>query len=89
MDRGLVRRRLLRGVAGLVLLPGIALRAFAQKREARLYMCRNTECRWVYDPALGDPDRSIRPGVRFEDLPDTWVCPKCESEKANFFPYWE
>ena len=25
-------------------------------------------CGWVYDPAVGDPDGDIPPGVAFEDL---------------------
>ena len=27
-------------------------------------------CGWVYDPAEGDPDSDIDPGVAFEDLPE-------------------
>lgn len=46
------------------------------------YYC--TACGYVYDPALGDPDRGIAPGTRFEDLPDDWVCPVCGTEKIDF-----
>ena len=31
-------------------------------------------CGWVYDPAVGDPDGDIPPGVAFEDLPEDYVC---------------
>jgi len=33
---------------------------------------------------LGDPENNIPPGTAFEDLPDDWVCPKCEAEKEFF-----
>jgi rubredoxin len=41
-------------------------------------------CNYVYDPALGDPDGSIKPGTPFEKLPDTWVCPLCGAGKEEF-----
>lgn len=41
-------------------------------------------CGWVYDPAEGDPDGGIEPGVAFEDLPDDWVCPICGASKEDF-----
>jgi rubredoxin len=46
------------------------------------YRC--TICGWIYDPALGDPDGSIPPGVPFAQLPDTWVCPVCGADKTAF-----
>lgn len=42
-------------------------------------------CGYVYDEAEGDPARGTPPGTRFEDLPDDWTCPDCESKKADFF----
>lgn len=41
-------------------------------------------CGWVYDPAEGDPDGGIEPGVAFEDLPEDWVCPVCGATKDMF-----
>ena len=41
-------------------------------------------CGYVYDPADGDPDSSVEPGVPFEDLPDDWVCPVCGASKDQF-----
>ncbi len=41
-------------------------------------------CGYVYDPELGDPDSGIKPGVRFEDLPEEWVCPVCGAGKDQF-----
>ena len=41
-------------------------------------------CGWVYDPAEGDPDSDIEPGVAFEDLPEDYVCPVCGATKDLF-----
>lgn len=41
-------------------------------------------CGYVYDPALGDPDRGVAPGTAFEDLPDDWRCPRCKQDKTKF-----
>jgi len=41
-------------------------------------------CGYIYDPALGDPDSGIKPGVAFEDLPKDWVCPVCGADKSQF-----
>jgi class 3 adenylate cyclase/rubredoxin len=41
-------------------------------------------CRWVYDPALGDPESNVSPGTSFEQLPDGWVCPICGSGRELF-----
>ncbi|MBI5572132.1 MAG: rubredoxin [Desulfomonile tiedjei] len=34
-------------------------------------------CGWLYYPVMGDPERNIDPGTRFENLPDSWGCPIC------------
>lgn len=41
-------------------------------------------CGWVYDEAKGDPDYDLKPGVKFEDLPDDFVCPLCGVGKDQF-----
>ena len=46
------------------------------------YVCE--VCGYVYDPAEGDPDNGIPSGTKFEDLPDTWVCPICGASKEAF-----
>ena len=46
------------------------------------YRC--TVCGWIYDPTIGDSDGNIPPGVPFEQLPDTWVCPVCGADKTAF-----
>ncbi|MDH4122692.1 MAG: rubredoxin [Thermoplasmata archaeon] len=48
------------------------------------YVCKYIFCRYVYDPAKGDPDNGVQPGTAFEDLPDNWVCPKCGASKDKF-----
>ena len=42
-------------------------------------------CGYIYDPAKGDIDNGIEPGIAFEDLPEDWVCPLCQAEKEEFF----
>jgi rubredoxin len=46
------------------------------------YVC--TVCGYVYDPAEGDPENGVKPGTKFEDLPNDWVCPVCGAEKNQF-----
>ena len=41
-------------------------------------------CGYIYDPEKGDPDGGIKPGTRFEDIPDEWTCPVCGAEKSQF-----
>jgi rubredoxin len=41
-------------------------------------------CGYIYDPAAGDPDHGVVPGTKFEDLPDSWVCPQCGVGKELF-----
>lgn len=43
--------------------------------------CPEHECSWLYNPARGDVDGGIPPGVAFEDLPDDWECPECGAPK--------
>jgi len=31
-----------------------------------------------------DPDGGIKPGTRFEDIPNEWVCPVCGATKDQF-----
>lgn len=46
------------------------------------YVC--VLCGYTYDPAEGDPDNGVAPGTKFEDIPDTWVCPVCGAGKEDF-----
>ena len=49
---------------------------------AARYVC--SVCGYVYDPVKGDPDSGIAPGTRFEDIPDSWICPVCGADKSKF-----
>jgi len=39
------------------------------------YLC--SMCNYVYDEKRGEPHHGIKPGTKFEDLPDDYVCPVC------------
>jgi flavin reductase (DIM6/NTAB) family NADH-FMN oxidoreductase RutF/rubredoxin len=52
------------------------------KKGLPKYKC--TVCGYVYDPIKGDEDSGIKPNAKFEDLPETWVCPVCGADKAVF-----
>lgn len=43
-------------------------------------------CGYIYDPEEGDPDSDIAAGTAFEDLPEDWCCPVCQSSKDSFVP---
>ena len=40
----------------------------------------------IYDEALGDPERGIAPGTRWEDVPEDWCCPDCGATKGDYAP---
>lgn len=48
---------------------------FATQEATGKYVC--SVCGYVYDPAEHD-------GVKFEDLPDDWKCPRCKQPKEKF-----
>lgn len=48
------------------------------------YVCEI--CGYVYDPAEGDQESNVPPGVPFEKLPEDWVCPICGAGKDEFSP---
>lgn len=39
---------------------------------------------YIYDLELGDPDGGEKPGTRFEEIPDDWVCPVCGVARSDF-----
>jgi flavin reductase (DIM6/NTAB) family NADH-FMN oxidoreductase RutF/rubredoxin len=43
--------------------------------STKKFKCAN--CGYIYDEAAE--------GVKFADLPETWVCPSCGSDKSDFF----
>ena len=42
------------------------------------YIC--SLCNYIYDERRGEPHRGIKPGTRFEDLPDDYTCPVCATD---------
>ena len=41
-------------------------------------------CGYIYDESKGDPSRGIRPGTKFMDLPESWICPMCKAPRKTF-----
>ena len=41
-------------------------------------------CGYEYDEEKGDVDNGLEPGVKFEDLPEDFVCPLCGVGKDDF-----
>ncbi|ABS56320.1 Rubredoxin-type Fe(Cys)4 protein [Methanoregula boonei 6A8] len=41
------------------------------------------ECHYIYDPEKGDKTQDVPPGIPFEKLPDTWICPICKIRKIK------
>ena len=50
--------------------------------EYKMYIC--IICGWVYDEKEGWPEDGIKPGTKWEDIPDDWVCPDCGASKEDF-----
>lgn len=41
-------------------------------------------CGFIYDEEKGLPDEGIKPGTKWEDIPDDWMCPDCGVGKSDF-----
>ena len=48
----------------------------------KMYIC--IICGWIYDEEEGWPEDGIKPGTRWEDVPEDWVCPDCGAGKDDF-----
>lgn len=46
------------------------------------YVCEL--CDYTYEPEAGDLENGVPAGTAFEDIPDSWVCPKCGAGKEEF-----
>jgi len=57
-----------------------------RKNDMTKFKC---PCKYTYDPEKGDPKQNIPPGTPFEELPDTWRCPRCKRKKEKFVPVEE
>lgn len=50
--------------------------------ESKTWMC--LICGWIYDETKGSPEDGLSPGTRWEDIPETWLCPECGAGKQDF-----
>lgn len=91
----LLRRRRFAGLigsAGAAALLGTGGAAAARPlvysdNPAARYICIEPDCSpYIYDPAVGDPDRGVAPGTPFAEVPDDWTCPDCDAPKWQFVP---
>lgn len=41
-------------------------------------------CGFIYDEAAGDPEHGVKAGTGWEDMPESWACPECGVDKADF-----
>jgi len=48
----------------------------------RKYKC--PICGYVYDEAVGIPEKGIAPGTKWEDIPEDFICPICNAPKNLF-----
>tara|TARA_B100000287_G_C20368011_1_gene676578 strand:- start:202 stop:372 length:171 start_codon:yes stop_codon:yes gene_type:complete len=46
------------------------------------YLC--LICGLIYDENEGWPEDGIKPGTKWKDIPDDWVCPECGATKSDF-----
>lgn len=46
------------------------------------YIC--VYCGYIYDSEYGVYEQGIKEGTDWEDVPETFKCPRCGSEKENF-----
>lgn len=46
------------------------------------YMC--ILCGLIYDEQLGWPEDGITAGTKWEDVPESWICPECAASKGDF-----
>ncbi len=52
------------------------------KTGKECYEC--IQCKYIYNPKVGNEKAGIKPGTEFGKLPDEWVCPVCGEGKDMF-----
>lgn len=57
-------------------------RPVSETEPYKKWMC--VVCGWIYDEEKGDPDSGLPPGTRWDDVPESWVCPDCAAGKEDF-----
>jgi rubredoxin len=48
-----------------------------------MWKCK--KCGYLYNPEIGDSKSDIKGGTPFEKLPESWVCPRCQAGRDQFF----
>ena len=62
---------------------GVGYKNFQEeKTEKQTYEC--IECKYIYNPKVGNERNGIKPGTTFSELPEEWVCPLCGVGKDMF-----
>lgn len=46
------------------------------------FECMN--CKYIYNPKVGNTVAGINPHTEFDDLPEDWTCPVCGKDKSHF-----
>lgn len=41
-------------------------------------------CGFIYNESEGYTEDDIAPGTKWDEVPDTWVCPDCAAMKTDF-----
>ena len=54
------------------------------KTASGVYVCNG--CGHRYYPEKGDYESDIAPGTPFDQIPDTYLCPKCGDPKSSYIP---
>ena len=52
------------------------------KTGKECYEC--IQCKYIYNPKVGNEKAGIKPGTEFGNLPENWVCPVCGEGKDMF-----
>ena len=47
------------------------------------------QCKYIYNPKIGNEKAGIKAGTEFKDLPEDWVCPVCGESKDMFQVYFD
>ena len=67
----------------MIVAVAVGYKNFAiEKTGNEQYEC--TQCKYIYNPKFGNEKNGIEKGTKFNDLPDTWVCPVCGEGKDMF-----
>ena len=53
-----------------------------EKTGKESYEC--LQCKYIYNPKIGNEKAGIKPGTEFDKLPKDWVCPVCGESKDMF-----